>query len=700
MKTMTKTFLIFLVVFLKIQAQDLPVVAIMNFDASGISETDAANITTRFGYELSRANQFVIIEREKMETILDEQEFSLSGCTSSECVVEIGQLLNVEYMIAGKISVTLGFFSLHVRLISVESGIVVTQIIEDLSDGTIQQFITSSVKNAAMKLAAEAGIKKSSGSSDQVVATVTRTGQVSFTLNTSPVNVFIDGSFSGENTSKSVSLSLPMGDHTIKFTAEGYQDYEKTISFIADQSIDYAVEMQTGTSGTVSKITTGIIVVRSDPEGATVYLDGRNVGATPVQVPKAGAGKHTIKVEKNLYHDYLEEITLQADGIVQVMAQMQAAFGSLEIISVPDGGVVSLNDQMKGRTPLKINELGSGEYEIAITKDLYHTHREKFIITDGSENNRNISLQPAFGQLSVNGKPTGAKVYLDSQERGKTPLTLNELPSGSYSLRIDFDLYASYESEIIIEDDKTNNQNYLLEPRFGTLNINGNPIGAKISVNGTIVGKLPLKLYKVTAGLAEIKIEKENYHPKTQFQQINVGDLVNLDIELERHTGTIVTLTDPPGAKVNLNDKSYGDSPQILKDMPIGAYNLTVTHSDYLPKMESFNLSLNERKEFNFKLMTYQGSIQQEIDNVKQIRTINLTATGILGITAGIIKMMSNSAYKKYEDAAATSKAVDLYDKANSLHKLSGIVGIAAGISATPVIKWQMDISKLGKKLK
>jgi len=677
--------------------QDLPTVAIMEFEPSGMSKTDAANITSRFGYELSKTNRFRITERQMMEEILKEQQFQLSGCTSSECVVEVGQLLSVKYMIAGEVSKTFDLYSLHVRIISVESGVVIAQVIEDY-EGSARDFITGTVRNAALKLAAEARTSHSGSSGELTKRVVTKTGQVSFSLNISPVNVFIDDNYSGENNTKTVSLSLPMGDHTIKLSAPGFQDYEKVISVLPDQNIEYTVEMQPGATESVSDINTGIVVVRSIPEGARVYFDGLNVGTTPVQIPKAGTGKHLLRIEKTLYHDYLEEISVQPDGIIQVLAELDAAFGSLTIISTPEGAVVSLNEQVKGRTPLTIDELASGEYEIAITKDLYHTHTERFIITDGSNNTRDITLLPAFGLLTIDTEPIGATVYLDGQIKGQTPSSLNELPSGTYTLRIEKDLYQPVESTILIEDGKTNKQDYILEPRFGTLNITGTPVSAQVIINGNDAGALPLGDYKVSAGLVEITVKENRFHDKTLSRQVNIGDIHNLDIQLERHTGAIVVLTDPPGAAIGLNNKNYGDSPKILKDMPTGLYGLAITHPDYLSVSKNFSLALNERKEFNIKLMTYAGSIQQEIDQVKWKRNINIASTGLLGITAVVIKIMSINAYNDYENATVTADALDFYDKANSLNKLSGYIGIAAGISATPIIKWQIDIGKLGRK--
>jgi hypothetical protein len=39
-----------------------------------------------------------------MEKILAESSFQQTGCTSSECAVQIGKILNVKHMIVGSLS--------------------------------------------------------------------------------------------------------------------------------------------------------------------------------------------------------------------------------------------------------------------------------------------------------------------------------------------------------------------------------------------------------------------------------------------------------------------------------------------------------------------------------------------------------------------------------------------------------------------
>jgi hypothetical protein len=109
-------------------------VAVIDFDASGISPLEATSLTNRFRTAVGDVGAMRLVERGKMEEVLQEQGFQLTGCTSivarnllplyfEECAVEVGQLLGVQNMIGGSIGRVGDTFTLDVRMISVQSGI-------------------------------------------------------------------------------------------------------------------------------------------------------------------------------------------------------------------------------------------------------------------------------------------------------------------------------------------------------------------------------------------------------------------------------------------------------------------------------------------------------------------------------------------------------------------------------------------------
>jgi TolB-like protein len=127
-------------------------IAVVNFKAQGISTQEVAVLTDRLMVELFRTNKFIVLEREMLDKIIEEQKFQLSGCNSDECLVELGQIANVEQMVGGTVSKLGDVYSVTARLISVETGRVVNTGIYD-HEGKLGALIKTGMANIASQLA-------------------------------------------------------------------------------------------------------------------------------------------------------------------------------------------------------------------------------------------------------------------------------------------------------------------------------------------------------------------------------------------------------------------------------------------------------------------------------------------------------------------------------------------------------------------
>ena len=112
-------------------AQESTSFAVLDLEARGVSQVEAASLSDRLRAALVRTKKATIIERGKMVQILSEQDFNLSGCTSDECAVEVGQLLGVTDMVAGSVGKVGATFSVDIRVISVKSGEIVHSLSKD-----------------------------------------------------------------------------------------------------------------------------------------------------------------------------------------------------------------------------------------------------------------------------------------------------------------------------------------------------------------------------------------------------------------------------------------------------------------------------------------------------------------------------------------------------------------------------------------
>jgi len=126
-------------------------IAVLQFDARGISANEVATLTDRFRDELIKSDGYIVIARGDMEEILSEQGFQQSGCVSDECVVEVGQLIGVQQMVGGSIGKVGNVFTLSVRIIDVESGTILNVTNYD-HFGDIGGLLTVGMRNAVQQL--------------------------------------------------------------------------------------------------------------------------------------------------------------------------------------------------------------------------------------------------------------------------------------------------------------------------------------------------------------------------------------------------------------------------------------------------------------------------------------------------------------------------------------------------------------------
>jgi hypothetical protein len=87
-----------------------------------------------------------------MEEVLKEQGFQQSGCVSNECAVEVGELVGVQQIVVGSISRVGDVMSVSARIVSVETGTVLTAASYD-HEGKIGDLLKTGMNRVALDLA-------------------------------------------------------------------------------------------------------------------------------------------------------------------------------------------------------------------------------------------------------------------------------------------------------------------------------------------------------------------------------------------------------------------------------------------------------------------------------------------------------------------------------------------------------------------
>jgi len=135
-----------------------------------------------------------------------------------------------------------------------------------------------------------------------------------------------------------------------------------------------------------------------------------------------------------------------------------------------------------------------------------------------------LATQP--GSLVISSIPNESSVVINGQYRGKTPLTLDTIDPGIYTVNISRFGYSPYSTTTTLRSGESAEITATLPAERGTLFVNTTPPGATISVDGNAAGMTPVTLANLVPGNHTVTIAKDGYIPEEQQIVITAGTTV------------------------------------------------------------------------------------------------------------------------------------------------------------------------------
>jgi hypothetical protein len=127
---------------------------------------------------------------------------------------------------------------------------------------------------------------------------------------------------------------LPRGTHVVRVMRDGYVAEERRVAITASrpaQSLTFELERPRAAAersaaqpapGTAGRFT-GTLTVDSRPSGASVFLDGRAVGTTPMSIATVDAGSHAVRIERDGYRRWTSAVRVVAGENNRVTASLE-----------------------------------------------------------------------------------------------------------------------------------------------------------------------------------------------------------------------------------------------------------------------------------------------------------------------------------------------------------------------------------------
>ena len=260
------------------------------------------------------------------------------------------------------------------------------------------------------------------------VATPAPAGTLEIGTNPDGVAVFIDGSNRG-NTPLTVTLSP--GAHEVELVTE--TDRRKVpVTMKAGAHMSHFIEMPKTPAGV------GDLVVRTDPAKATVTVDGKPYGRSPVTVKGLAAGTHRVSLE-NESGTFNDNVVIEAGAtasLVVPMTKPQAAVGAnvsgWVTIATPADLQVFEGGRLVGSSRSDRIMMAVGRHELEMVNESlgYRATRTVDVLAG-----QVATVKPEWpkGSMAVNALPW-AEVSIDGDRVGETPIGSVSVPIGTHEI--------------------------------------------------------------------------------------------------------------------------------------------------------------------------------------------------------------------------------------------------------------------------
>ena len=166
------------------------------------------------------------------------------------------------------------------------------------------------------------------------------------------------------------------------------------------------------------------LTIQTKPEnGAIVLLNGRDLNATtPYTNNMLAAGIYEITVSKNKFETTTQIVDIQDGDNKIVEIEMPYLYGKLYVTSEPSGANVIVDGTNYGVTPIEINTLVVGTYELKLEKSDCAPVTKT--ITLDEKNRLTVDEElPTGREIFISTDGTGDKIFVDDNYIGESPLT-------------------------------------------------------------------------------------------------------------------------------------------------------------------------------------------------------------------------------------------------------------------------------------
>ncbi|MDD1687320.1 PEGA domain-containing protein [Methanoregula sp.] len=196
-----------------------------------------------------------------------------------------------------------------------------------------------------------------------------------------------------------------------------------------------------------------------------------------------------------------------------------------------------------------------------------------------------VTATNVSGSLSITSIPEGGVVIINGTNYGNTPVMNIIVPSGTHIIEVRKDGYTTYNTTVNMTDGKHMDiiANLQHHPDRGIATILSEPSGGDLYIDGNIRGVTDITVDNLLPGRHEILIKKEgyeDYHDVISASTEIITEYTEYLVPLPG-TGFLSVTSFPDGAAVQIDGKSAGTTPTLLRRITSGNHSVVICKDGY-----------------------------------------------------------------------------------------------------------------------
>ena len=264
-------------------------------------------------------------------------------------------------------------------------------------------------------------------------------------------------------------------------------NYKMNDQLVSSKIIDFMQGIKSENMGTLS--------VTSIPTGATILIDGVNVGVTDIATLYSLKGSHEIEINRAGYFPQKQTVTVTPGKTEKIGFKLERSSSVAYFVTYPKGVEVRIAGKSLGFTSgeatdsgksaaternlpatdfsgeFAIPELQPGEYEVEFVKPCWETPNRKVKIEVNDDYHFTpIIMEPAKATLSITADDNQANIFIDKDYKGIVPKQSLEVCPGKHVIKLKGP-FGKFEQTVDLKKGQALNISAKLNPSIAFLGI-------------------------------------------------------------------------------------------------------------------------------------------------------------------------------------------------------------------------------------